>query len=452
MVPQIAGIVLMTEIESADRVERRKLSSRFRRRAALIALSEFGLVVGAVAVFFVFLTVLIRVYFPQGTSLGENQSWSTALLPDAGDVDLEFSSTSSSFAEIFAGEILTIQRRVQRRGSNSLAWSEANVGDTFTQNDAVQTFAKSTALLKVNEQSRITIGQNSLIVFEKRAADPFVAQQGSALVMINGELSGTLTSDDDSPFELGLTLPSSDLTLVRRSQDEEVEFLVTVNDDQSTTVNLHGGSAEVTGRDGRRVTINENQSVTIDASGTELRVSNLPSAPRSTGPVNSETVTYRNVPETIEFTWDAVPNADRYHVVIARDAEFSDRVVDDDVIGTSFRHGALGPGTYYWHVRSRVAWAQSRMSTVRRLRVIQDTAPPILELESPPATVAAGQWRLHGKTDTGAQLYVDDTPVPHDNGRIDHPIELIPGANIIVVKAMDEVGNLSYASIAVNAK
>jgi hypothetical protein len=66
----------MTEIESADRVERRKLSSRFRRRAALIALSEFGLVVGAVAVFFVFLTVLIRVYFPQGTSLGENQSWS----------------------------------------------------------------------------------------------------------------------------------------------------------------------------------------------------------------------------------------------------------------------------------------------------------------------------------------------------------------------------------------
>jgi hypothetical protein len=428
MVPQIAGIVLMTEIESADRVERRKLSSRFRRRAALIALSEFGLVVGAVAVFFVFLTVLIRVYFPQGTSLGENQSWSTALLPDAGDVDLEFSSTSSSFAEIFAGEILTIQRRVQRRGSNSLAWSEANVGDTFTQNDAVQTFAKSTALLKVNEQSRITIGQNSLIVFEKRAADPFVAQQGSALVMINGELSGTLTSDDDSPFELGLTLPSSDLTLVRRSQDEEVEFLVTVNDDQSTTVNLHGGSAEVTGRDGRRVTINENQSVTIDASGTELRVSNLPSAPRSTGPVNSETVTYRNVPETIEFTWDAVPNADRYHVVIARDAEFSDRVVDDDVIGTSFRHGALGPGTYYWHVRSRVAWAQSRMSTVRRLRVIQDTAPPILELESPPATVAAGQWRLHGKTDTGAQLYVDDAPVPHDNGRIDHPIELIPGA------------------------
>jgi hypothetical protein len=438
--------------KSRHKIERRKPGSRFRRRAALMALSEIGLVVGSVVVFFVFLTLMIRVNFPQGTTLGETRPWSAGLLRDGGDVELEFSSTSSFAAQVFAGEILTIQRRVQRRGSNSLVWSKANVGDTFTQNDAVQTFAKSTALLKVNEQSRITIGQNSLIVFDKRAADPFVSQQSSALVMIAGELSGTLTSDDNAAFAFGVKLPSSDLTLVRRVQDENVEFLVTVNDDQSTTVNLHGGTAEIIGRDGKRVKITENQSVTIDSSGTQITVSNLPAAPRSTGPANRETVTYRNVPEMIDFTWDAVANADRYHIVIARDAGLSDRVVDDDVISTSFRHGALGPGDYYWHVRSRAAWSQSRMSTVRRLRVIQDTAPPVLELESPPATVTAGQWRLHGKTDSGAHLYVDDLPVPHDNGRIDHLIELIPGANIIVVKAMDEVGNLSYASIAVNAK
>jgi hypothetical protein len=92
------------------------------------------------------------------------------------------------------------------------------------------------------------------------------------------------------------------------------------------------------------------------------------------------------------------------------------------------------------------------MSGVRRLRVIQDTAPPSLELESPPATVTAGQWRLLGKTETGARLYVDNSLVPHDNGRIDHPIDLKPGANLIVVKAMDEVGNFNYASISVNAK
>jgi len=441
----------MRDNESMKQVERRKPGSRFRRRAALLALSEFGLVAGSMIVFFAFLTMLIRVYFPQGTTLGENADWTSASLLPGGDIELEFGS-DNSFVQIFAGEILTIQRRVQRRGASSLAWAEANVGDTFTQNDAVQTFAKSTALLRVNEESRITIGQNSLIVFEKRAADPFVSQQGSVMVMIGGEMSGRLTNDDNSPFEFGVRLPNSEVTLVRRPEDDAVDFLITVNEDQSTTVNLHGGVAEVVGRDGQRMTIKENQSITIDAAGTQLVVSNLPDAPRSSGPLNRQTVTYRNVPEVVDFSWGAVANADRYHVVIARDAEFTNRVVDDDVTGTSFRHGALGPGNYFWHVRSLSAWSQSQMSNVRQLRVIQDTAPPSLELDAPAESVVAGEWRLHGTTDSGARLFVDDTPVQHDNGRIDHPIKLKPGANIIVVKAMDDVGNLNYASISVNAK
>ncbi|MDX1403715.1 MAG: hypothetical protein R3192_04220 [Woeseiaceae bacterium] len=428
-----------------------KSTKRYRRRSALLAASELGLVAASVAVFFVFLMLLIRIYFPQGTKLGENQMWASASDGDP-EVSLEFGSASALAAQFFAAEILTIQRRVQRRGAHSLAWSDANVGDTFTENDAVQTFARSTALLRVNDQSRITIGQNSLIVFDKREADPFVSQQGSALVMINGELSGTLTSDDDAPFAFGVTLPSSDLTLVRRNQDEDVRFLVTVNDDQSTTVNLHGGSAEIVGRDGQRTRISSDQSVTIDASGTQLTVAALPDAPRSTGPRHASKVTYRNVPETVEFSWEAAANADRYHLVVARDPEFLDRVVDDDVLGTTFRHGALGPGTYYWHVRSRIGWTQSEMSDVRKLVVVRDTAPPALELEAPPPSVAAGPWRLHGKTESGAKLFVDDTPVEHDNGRFDHPIELKPGANIIVVKAMDDVGNLNYESISVNAK
>ena len=441
----------MSDNESMKQFERRQPGSRFRRRAALLALSEIGLVAGSMLVFFAFLTVLIRVYFPQGTTLGENAEWTSASLLPGADIELKF-GTDNSLAQIFAGEILTIQRRVQRRGANSLAWAEASVGDTFTQNDAVQTFAKSTALLRVNEESRITIGQNSLIVFEKRAADPFASQQGSVMVMIGGEMSGRLTNDDDSPFEFGVSLPNSEVTLVRRADDDAVDFLITVNEDQSTTVNLHGGIAEVVGRDGQRMTITENQSITIDAAGTQLVVSNLPDAPRSSGPFDRQSVTYRNVPEVVDFSWGAVAGADRYHVVIARDAEFTNRVVDDDVVGTSFRHGALGPGTYFWHVRSRSAWSQSQMSAVRQLRVIQDTAPPSLELDAPAASVAAGEWRLSGTTDSGARLFVDDSPVQHDNGRIDHPIKLKPGANIIVVKAMDDVGNLNYASISVNAK
>jgi hypothetical protein len=126
--------------------------------------------------------------------------------------------------------------------------------------------------------------------------------------------------------------------------------------------------------------------------------------------------------------------------------------VDDDVLGTSFTHGALGSGTYYWTVRSRVGWSQSAESTVRILKVVQDFDPPTLELDEPPDTILAGAWRLRGRTDADATVFVDEMVVEHDNGRIDYLMELEPGANLIVVKAIDDVGNLSYAPLLVTAK
>jgi hypothetical protein len=270
--------------------------------------------------------------------------------------------------------------------------------------------------------------------------------------MIDGELSGNLSGADKSRFRFGVNLPNSDVTLQPRQPGDNVEFLITVNDDQSTTVNVHEGTAQVVSTDGSLKTIGDQQSVTIDSTGSELSVTGLARAPRPSGPTNNMSVTYRNVPKQIEFSWSAVPNADRYHIVVARDPGFSDRVVDDDVVGTSFTHGALTSGTYYWHVRSRIGWSQSEQSPVRRLHVAQDIDPPKLKLDPPPDTIQAGTWRLHGHTDADANVFIDEVPVEHETGRIDHAIELRPGANVIVVKAIDDVGNLSYASLLVNAK
>ena len=103
-------------------------------------------------------------------------------------------------------------------------------------------------------------------------------------------------------------------------------------------------------------------------------------------------------------------------------------------------------------VYSRIGWSQSEQSPLRKLHVSQDLNPPRLELDPPPDTIQAGAWRLHGQTDADATVFVDEMPIEHDSGRIDHPIELRPGANVIVVKAFDDVGNLSYAPLLVNAK
>jgi hypothetical protein len=424
-----------------------------RRKATVVLMSEVAMVISCVLVFFGFLTFLIRAFFPEGTlllvdpdgSLFVDTSWS-------GDVELGVDAAGGEVDTLFAGEILRIQRRVQHRGANTLTWNDANVGGKIVRNDAVQTFSRSTAVMEVNRDSKLTIGENSLIVFDQQEADPFLADSNSLLVMVEGELSGNLSGADKSRFRFGVNLPNSNVTLQPRVAGDDVDFLITVNDDQSTTVNIHKGTAQVVGKDGTLKTIGDNQSVTIDSSGSDLRVSELAFAPTPTSPSNNSAVSYRNVPKQIEFKWNAVRDTDRYRILIARDPEFSDRVVDDDVIGTSFTHGALGSGTYYWTVRSRVGWSQSDQSTVRKLSVVQDFDPPILELDQPPDTILAGAWRLQGRTDADATVFVDEVVVAHDNGRIDYPMELKPGANVIVVKAIDDVGNLSYAPLLVTAK
>ncbi len=424
-----------------------------RRQKRFVLLSEATMVAACMLVFFGFLTALIRAFFPQGTSLIVDPDTNIfAATSWSGEVELGIDSEGGDVDTLFAGEILKIQRNVKHRGGNTLAWKDATVGGKVVRNDAVQTFARSTAVMEVDNHSRLTIGENSLIVFDQREADPFLADSSSVLVMIDGELSGTLSGADKSRFRFGVTLPNSDITLQPRRPGDDVEFVITVNDDKSTTVNIHKGSAQIVGRDGTLKTIGDQQSITIDSSGSRFWVSTLSPAPKPTGPSNNSSATYRNVPQQIQFKWNAVSNADRYRIVIARDPEFSDRVVDDNIVGTTFTHGALGAGTYYWTVRSLVGWSQSEQSPVRRLQVIQDTNPPVLELEPPPDAILAGAWRLRGRTDADATVFIDEIPVEHVNGRIDHSIILKPGANLIVVKAFDAVGNLSYAPLLVNAK
>ena len=428
-------------------------SANERRRRVFLWLSEFGLVAVCAVVFFSFLVGLIGVYFPSGSDLVGDRSgdWMDDLA-NADDVDLRMNGQDLDSTELYAGKIISMQRKVQSRGARSLTWNKAQPGDEFVTDDAVQTFSRSAALVEVSDTSLLTIGENSLIVFDRDESDPFAENPDTVMIMIEGEMSGSLSASNGSRTRFGVNLPNTEVTLISRRPGEEIDFMITVNDDQSATLNLHGGVAQVVSRDGRRRTIRANESLTVDSTGTRFRVSKIPPAPRGIGPVDNTVVTYRNVPQEIEFNWAAVGKADRYHIVVARDPEFSDRLVDDDVVGTTFTHGALGAGTYYWHVRSRSAWAQSGKSETRVLRVVQDLEGPKIHLDPPVDAVMAGTWHLSGQTEPDASVYVDGVQIAHEGGRIDQEIALRRGVNIITVKAMDDVGNLNYASLAIFAK
>lgn len=424
-----------------------------RRRRILLGASEIGMVAVCAVIFVAFLAGLINIFFPIGSNLVDD--YEEEQLDDIRRVDsvvIDVDSQQRTATRNFSGEIVRIGRRVQRRNADSLVWVMANVGDEVASNDAVQTFARSAALVQLNRRSHLTIGENSLIVFDQEAADPFLQTAKSVLVMMDGELSGTLATGDLPRFQFGVKLPNSDVTLSPKKQGDNVEFMITVNDDKSTTVNLHSGTAKMVTANGEERSIGSQDSITINATGTDMRVSKTPLAPTTVGPTDESVVKFREVPKKVVFRWEPVGDADRYHIVVARDPGFSDRLVDDDVIGHSFTHGALAEGTYYWHVRSRAKKSQSAQSESYKLRVVRDRDAPLLELESPSEAVSASSWRLHGRTDVDASVYVDGVEVTNNNGKIDEAIDLQPGANIITVRAVDEVGNHSYASVAINAK
>ena len=78
-----------------------------RKQARFLWLSELAMVGGSVLVFFAFLTLLIRAYFPEGTSLVLDPD--ASLLTDAsrsGNVELGIDSQDGGVEQLFAGEIL----------------------------------------------------------------------------------------------------------------------------------------------------------------------------------------------------------------------------------------------------------------------------------------------------------------------------------------------------------
>lgn len=70
-------------------------------------------------------------------------------------------------------------------------------------------------------------------------------------------------------------------------------------------------------------------------------------------------------------------------------------------------------------------------------------SPPKLELfkPAPNSSVSADTVDVEGKTDSGAELSINNQPVPTDtDGNFKEPVRLLPGANTLVVSAKHKTG------------
>ncbi|MCP4301269.1 MAG: hypothetical protein GY783_11840, partial [Gammaproteobacteria bacterium] len=192
--------------------------------------------------------------------------------------------------------------------------------------------------------------------------------------------------------------------------------------------------------------ISAEQGLTITEDGRTTGAKALPSTPTIRAPNHNGIAQYLAAPPRVKFGWGEARNAQNYRLEIAEDRNFEEILVDEYLDDPVFTHGNLSSGDYFWRVRARDGWMQGPASTPRRLSVVRDAVPPLLELH-PIQSAPDGRYVLRGRTNPESSVFVLGQSVETSAaGEFEFIFDPEPGSQSIVVESIDAVGNAAYSS------
>ena len=393
---------------------------------------------GLALVFFGIFLALLNVFFPTGIKLRELVVPRPPRSEPAGTAVL---------AEV--GRLAVLKNDVRSKPSGAIAWGAASDNLTLHDRDAIQTLSSGRGLVVFEDGGQVHLERNSLMIVMAKAVESEASTATRAgVILVDGEIWGRMRLD---PHEkMNVRLPGGDLEL-KGGSHAGAEFRIAVTRDKSSTVTLYKGEASVTSK-GQSVQLTANQGTRISATGELGSSHDLAAAPRLLGPAEGTELTYGDFPPQILFHWAPVAGATRYRLVVARDRDLKDVVIDQTVERSDLLIPGL-KGQYVWRVtsvRDDMEGAPSPWSTVRTRPL---GGPPALTVEEIPKVLETGTWRLRGRTRPGSKVMVSGEPatVARD-GSFELAVTLEPGANVITVEAIDAEGNASYWTRVVHVK
>jgi hypothetical protein len=436
-----------------------RLKTRFIK--TLVRSSELIWVIGLVFAFFCIFMVLLDTVFPSGTHLRQlmdrgvhsgtyrsgHEAWRKLLLLHQGR------ETDLTDTDNVAAVLARVHHRVKSKRAESVAWISASEGMPLFDRDAVQTFNRSHARIQFNRENYLDIRENSLVIIKRLEQDILFKEQRILLVVVDGELRGLVAKNDEKPAHIEITTPNALARIrTRHLQDDQAEFKISVNPDQSSTIAVYHGEAEIIGN-GKKVKLQSNQFSNVLPGQSPSEPEALPAPVDLTSPMDSTLYTYRSLLPKVRFGWNPREEVQEYRLILARDPDFQDIVYEDRLKRKTFAHGNLKQGTFYWRVNGIKNGLDGAFSETRSFHIVQDAEPPGLHVIFPPGTVFDHRYHLTGKTEPGARVFVMGEPVQTtENGEFDFNLKLQPGINVVVVEAMDKAGNVKYLSQLVNRK
>jgi len=421
------------------------MMGRWFKKALLYGAEAFVAVILVLVFFFACITIL-GLSFPKGAGLRDlmgGSSW-TGDSSSATRLSFDRSGGSQSGTPRIIAHLVDVRDRVKDKQSNRVDWGVSRAGSPLEERHAVQTFSLSTAVIGFEGHGEVTLGENSLLVVGAAPSEEAARRGDVSLLVSSGGLRGTLGGQRGSSGEFQVLTPGGSARIGAGTPSTELQ--VSVNPDRSSTFAVYSGTTEITAA-GHTVTLRPNQAVTVMPGTAPGEPVALPVAPVLADPAAHAQVPCRNVPPLLAFSWQPVPGASGYRVQIARDSGFKSLVDDDRVFSTGFAQGNLEPGNYFWRVSAMRGSAEGKASVSRSLAVVEDIAPPFLQVSFPEERVEQSTIVIRGETEPGADVFVGTARVPTDAaGRFSHEVELTPGWNLVVVEAIDSAGNVAHQS------
>jgi lipid-binding SYLF domain-containing protein len=339
---------------------------------------ELGLLILAIGIAAGVIWGIVWLAFPRGTALGELRGGRATVDSVSAPRALPgLPAAPATQLPDFEGTIARIRRTVQMRASSELAWSGAELGHAVHTEDAIQTLSEASAVVKVRDQGDISIGENSLVVFEARASDSFLGTRTAVASVARGALTGHLKAVADSDV-LGIRLPNATVRLQGARPGQAADFNLRVNRDQSASIVIVRGKAQVRTHNGVSK-LASGEGIQISADGSRADVQSIPATPAMVEPGADRVIVYHKQRPKVLFRWRSAAPVDDYRFVLASDREFRDRLVDERLTDGTYTHAGLGTGDYYWKVTGRRGWLESSPTEVAVVHVERDIDAQVRE-------------------------------------------------------------------------
>ena len=333
--------------------------------------------------------------------------------------------------------------RVKKTGQFS--WEAANHRMELHEGDQIKTSSSASAQVIFFDGTITTVRPGSLYLIREVSENP-----STKVRRVREELSfGEINASTQDPNVEGSYHEVAAGEVSARSH-KAAEFRIRAEEGRpGAEFDVFQGQIEVAARD-RKESVGGGERIRADADGRLKDKELLPGVPALVAPRDQRVfVLDPQAPEPIALTWDPVPGAARYHLMISDQPLFTGPLYDDRRDGTQAVIGEVAEGSYHWRVAAiSPSGAEGPFSSPRRFRVSgqkivdrSDGEPPVLEISE---FVSFGPMVVvNGKTEPGATLWVDSEKVDVlDSGLFSTVVRLRrEGFNEVRFVAQDSAGN-----------